>query len=233
MNEIKKLLLANRVWADEVRQRDPDFFDRLAEVQQPRFLWIGCSDSRVQVADITDTEPGEIFVHRNIANLVVPTDLNMLSVLSYAVNHLQIEHVIVCGHYGCGGVKAAMSRTCFGLLDQWLRHIKDVHRDHEDELCKAESPAAACDRLVELNIIEQVQNVVRTSVVQLAWRQHRRPTVHGWVYGLRSGLLEELVSVSPDSDIDDSIYRFDFDDAQTSTPVTQMPGAQGLGTKSS
>ena len=214
MNEIKKLLLANRAWAEEVRQRDPEFFERLAVQQRPRFLWIGCSDSRVQVADITDTEPGEIFVHRNIANLVVPTDFNMLSVLSYAVIHLEIEHIIVCGHHGCGGVKAAMSRKSYGVLDQWLRNIKDVYRRNQDEVSRAENPDMASDRLVELNILEQVQNVVRTSVVQQAWREHRRPTVHGWVYDLRSGLLEELVTVPPGSSLDE-IYAFDLDGEQT------------------
>jgi carbonic anhydrase len=232
MNEIKKLLLANRVWADEVKQRDPDFFDRLAEEQRPRFLWIGCSDSRVQVADITDTEPGEIFVHRNIANLVVHSDLNMLSVLSYAVNFLHIEHIIVCGHYGCGGVKAAMSRKCFGVLDQWLRPIKDVYRRHEDEVHAAQDPGAAFERMVQLNVLEQVQNVARTSVVQQAWRQRRGPMVHGWVYGLRSGLLEELITVTPETELE-SIYCFDFDDEQPAAPVVPVPQAQGLGTRSS
>jgi carbonic anhydrase len=231
MNEIKKLLLANRVWADGVTQRDPDFFERLAVEQKPRFLWIGCSDSRVQVADITDTDPGEIFVHRNIANLVVHSDLNMLSVLSYAVNYLQIEHIIVCGHYGCGGVKAAMSRKCYGLLDQWLRPIKDVYRHHEEEVCAAGDPDASCNRLVELNIREQVLNVARTSIVQQAWGQRRRPYVHGWVYDMRSGLLEELVSVTPETALD-SIYCFDFEDEQAQ--AVQPPRlVQGLGSKSS
>jgi carbonic anhydrase len=231
MNEIKKLLLANRVWADEVKQRDQGFFERLAQEQKPRFLWIGCSDSRVQVADITDTEPGEIFVHRNIANLVVHSDLNMLSVLSYAVNNLQIEHIIVCGHYGCGGVKAAMSRKCLGLLDQWLRPIKDVYRQHEDDVCAAGDPDASFNRLVELNVREQVQNVVRTSVVQQAWRQRGRPYVHGWVYNLHSGLLDELVSVTPETAME-KIYCFDFEDEQAQ--AAQPPRlVQGSGTRSS
>lgn len=220
MHETKKLLLANRVWADEVKQRDPEFFERLAEEQKPRFLWIGCSDSRVQVADITDTEPGEIFVHRNIANLVVHTDLNMLSVLSYAVSALRIEHIIVCGHYGCGGVKAAISRKCYGLLDHWLRPIKDVYRQHEAEVCAAGDADAAVDRLVELNIMEQVQNLTRTSIVQQAWHQRQHLTVHGWVYGLRSGLLEELVAVSAGADME-PIYCFDFEDEQASAPGAQ------------
>jgi carbonic anhydrase len=232
MNETKKLLLANRIWAEEVKQRDPDFFGRLAQEQKPRFLWIGCSDSRVQVADITDTEPGEIFVHRNIANLVVHSDLNLLSVLSYAVNYLQIEHIIVCGHYGCGGVKAAMSRKCYGLLDQWLRPIKDVYRQHEAEVHAAGDPDAAFDRLVELNVREQVQNVVRTSVLQQAWRQRRRPYVHGWVYGLRSGLLEELMSVTPEAALD-PIYCFDFEDEQAGAAAAPARPAQGSGTRSS
>lgn len=211
MNDAKKLLLANRLWAEEIQQRDPEFFASLCKEQKPQFLWLGCSDSRVPVGDITGTEPGEIFVHRNIANLVVHTDLNMLSVLSFAVEHLKVEHIIVCGHYGCGGVKAAMSSQSFGLLNQWLRHIKDVYRHHKDEVHLFGGPEKRLDRLVEINVLEQVQNLARTSIIQRAWRLHQRPTLHGWVYAMNDGLLKELVTVSCETQLDE-IYAFDFRD---------------------
>jgi len=197
---------------EKVRIR-PDYFSRQAETQTPAFLWIGCSDSRVPAEDITGVEPGELFVHRNIANLVVVTDFNMLSVLQYAVEALEIRHVIVCGHYRCGGVKNAMGGQDLGLLNQWLRHLKDVYRAHRDEIEAIADPEARWDRLVELNVIEQVQNLARTSIVQRAWRRHGRPALHGWIYDLRTGYLKECAEMPPGAEVDD-IYRFEWPEAE-------------------
>jgi carbonic anhydrase len=210
MESYRQLLLANKAWVAEKLQIRPDYFERHAVDQTPLYLWIGCSDSRVPAEDVTGTEPGEIFVHRNVANLVVHTDFNMLSVLQYAVQVLKVKHVIVCGHYGCGGVKNAMSNLDLGLINKWLRNIKDVYRFHSDELNAIADPTRRFDRLVELNVFEQVQNLAQTSIIQHAWKELEAPYVHGWVYDLRTGYLEELALLKPGAPID-AIYRFDFD----------------------
>ncbi len=196
------LLDANKAWARDRRERDPEFFKRLAALQAPRFLWIGCSDSRVPANEITGTDPGEVFVHRNVANLVVNTDINVLSVLEYAVNYLKVEHVIVCGHYGCGGVLAAMSKQSYGGINPWLGNIKDVYRLHAKELAACPDDDARARRLVELNVEEGVINLSKTTVLQRAWREERRPMIHGWVYGLEDGLLKPLVQRAPGEHLD-------------------------------
>src|SRR6478752_7089029 len=191
MHSYEKLLLENKAWAAEKKSEDPEYFERLSHLQAPEFLWIGCSDSRVPANQITGTQPGEIFVHRNVANLVVSSDLNMLAVLDYAVNHLKVKHVIVCGHYGCGGVQAAASRKDFKpVLNMWLRNIKDVYHKHEDELNAINDDTARADRLTELNVMEQVKNLARKSSIQRAWKNEQRPDLHGWVYSLKDGLIK-------------------------------------------
>jgi len=208
MKQIEKLLLENKAWAAEQVQEDPEFFTRLANIQSPEYLWIGCSDSRVPANQITGTAPGEIFVHRNIANMVVHTDLNLLSVLEYAVNHLKVKHVIVCGHYNCGGVKAALSHKNLSLINKWLRNIKDVYRIHENELVAIENEDAKTDRLVELNVIEQVHNLAKTSIIQKAWKHEQRPHIHGWVYGLKDGIIHPMIHMAPGTRLD-HIYEYD------------------------
>ena len=213
MDAYKKLLLANKAWVKDKLDVHPDYFTAHMESQQPEFMWIGCSDSRVPAEDVTGTEPGELFVHRNIANLVVHTDFNMLSVLQYAVEVLKVSHVIVCGHYNCGGVKNAMSQKDLGLINKWLRHIKDVYRLHHRELETIDNQQQRFDRLVEINVSEQVQNLAQTSIIQKAWQREKRPTIHGWVYDLRTGYLKEIACMKPGTRLDD-IYRFDFDDPE-------------------
>ncbi len=186
------LFARNRAWAERMRARDPEFFSRLARQQAPRLLWIGCADSRVPANQLLDLDPGTVFVHRNIANLVVHTDINMLSVLQFAVEALQVEHVVVCGHYGCGGVRAAMADRQLGLIDNWLRHIKDVYDQHGAELAEIADPGRREDRLVELNVLHQTLHVARSTVVQNAWARGRRLEVHGWVYSIADGLLRDL-----------------------------------------
>jgi carbonic anhydrase len=208
MKSYEKLLLENKAWAVEKTHSDPEYFSKLAKIQSPEFLWIGCSDSRVPANEITGTAPGEIFVHRNIANMVVHTDLNMLSVLDYAVHHLKVKHVIVCGHYGCGGVKASLTNHNFGIINKWLRNIKDVHRIHESELKIIENEEEQLDKLVEFNVIEQVVNLAKTSIIQKAWKYDQRPHLHGWVYGLSNGLLNAILDMPPGTHID-PIYEFD------------------------
>jgi carbonic anhydrase len=209
MKLYEKLLLENKAWAAEKVQADPDYFNRLAHLQTPAFLWIGCSDSRVPANEITGTQPGEIFVHRNVANLVVNTDVNLLAVLDYAVNHLKVKHVIVCGHYGCGGIKAATTNTDFkAVLNMWLRNIKDVIRLHRDELDAIESEDKRIDRLVELNVKEQVFNLAKTSIIQKAWKQEQRPHLHGWVYGLKDGIINPVTEMNAGMHID-HIYEYD------------------------
>jgi carbonic anhydrase len=220
MESHKRLLLANKAWVEEKLRIQPDFFARQAETQRPEFLWIGCSDSRVPAEDIIGTEPGELFVHRNIANMVVHTDFNMLSVLQYAVDVLKVERVIVCGHYNCGGVKNAMTRHDLGLINKWLRHLKDVYRIYRDHIESIADPMARWDRLVEINVTEQVQNLAKTSIVQRAWKKEGRPTLHGWVYDLRTGFLKEMAEMPPGAKIDD-IYRFDWDDEEESGAATK------------
>ena len=192
MTPFTKLLDNNKAWAAERIKRDPTFFTRLLSQQAPEFLWIGCSDSRVPANEIVGLDPGELFVHRNVANVVVHTDLNCLSVLQFAVDVLKVKHVIVCGHYGCGGIHAAVEKHTHGLIDNWLRHVQDVERDYEDELALIADPLARENRLCELNVAEQVRNVARTTIVQDAWRRSHDVQLHGWIYGLSDGLLTDL-----------------------------------------
>ncbi len=209
MTSYEKLLTANKKWAQEQVGIDPEFFKRLSALQTPEFLWIGCSDSRVPADKITGTQPGEIFVHRNIANMVVHTDVNLLSVLDYAVNHLKVKHVIICGHYGCGGIKAAMTNHDFKyILNMWLRNIKDVYRLHRKELDDLQDEEARTDRLVELNVVEQVMHLAKTSIVQRAWKNEQRPHLHGWVYGLKDGLINPVFEMEAGTHID-SLFEYD------------------------
>lgn len=205
----ESLLDGNRQWVRERLEHDPEYFSRLADAQSPQVLWIGCADSRVPANQITGTNPGDIFVHRNIANMVVHTDMNMLSVLDYAVNVLQVKHVIVCGHYGCGGVKAALQNQQFGLIDNWLRHIKDVYRIHALELDAIGDPEPRCDRFVELNVVEQVLDLSKTSIIQNSWRKRDYPAIHGWVYSLKTGLIKDLEVTFGSSDKLPDIYKID------------------------
>ncbi len=190
--DLKRLLDQNREWSEEIKASDPDFFPALAKQQSPQFLWIGCSDSRVPANQLVGLVAGEMFVHRNVANVVVHTDFNCLSVMQYAVDVLKVDHIIVCGHHGCGGVKAAMENSQLGLIDNWLRHVQDVVRDHEQELMQIADEVKRLDRLCELNVIEQVLNVARTTIVQTAWQRGQELVVHGWIYGLQDGLLRDL-----------------------------------------
>ncbi len=192
MSDLNELIERNRAWADQIKAQEPDFFSKLSGQQSPRYLWIGCSDSRVPANEIVSLLPGELFVHRNVANVVVHTDLNCLSVIQYAVDVLKVKHIIVCGHYGCGGVKAALTNSKHGLIDNWLRHIQDVRHEHEALLAAIEDEAERLSRLCELNVIEQVLNVSRTTIVQNAWERGQELAVHGLIYGLQDGLLREL-----------------------------------------
>jgi len=210
MKAYEKLLHENRNWAAGKVLEDPEYFNRLAHLQKPEFLWIGCSDSRVPANEITGTQPGEIFVHRNVANMVVNTDVNLLSVLDYAVNHLMVRHVIVCGHYGCGGIKSAITNTDFKpVLNMWLRNIKDVYRLHREELDTIHDEAARIDRLTELNVQEQVFNLAKTSIIQKAWKREQRPHLHGWVYGLKDGIIKPVFEMSVGTHIDE-IYEYNY-----------------------
>jgi Carbonic anhydrase len=209
MDMYQSLLDGNRAWVKEKNEQDPGFFERLSKGQSPQVLWIGCSDSRVPANEVTGTKPGDIFVHRNIANMVIHSDMNLLSVLDYAVNALKVRHVIVCGHYGCGGVKAAMGNSQNGIVDNWLRHIKDVYRLHAEELDGIEDDERRFDRLVELNIMEQVFDLSKTSIIQNAWKDRNQPMVHGWVYDIRNGLIKDLgVSLGNAAELP-SIYQID------------------------
>lgn len=205
----QKLIEGNRKYSMEKRFEDPEYFKKLSLGQTPEYLWIGCSDSRVPANEITNTQSGEIFVHRNIANLVIHTDLNALSVISYAIEVLKVKHIIVCGHYGCGGVRAAMTNKAVGFVDNWLRNIKDVYAKHSKELDAIDDLDKRADRLTELNVIEQVKNLCRTKKVQSAWKQ-RSLQVHGWVYGLNSGLVKDLQVVHDEIDDIEAIYRYEF-----------------------
>ncbi len=208
MESINKLLADNKAWASDVKSTDAEYFERLAKLQTPEFLWIGCSDSRVPADKITGTQPGEIFVHRNIANLVIHTDVNLLSVLDYAVNALKVKHVIVCGHYGCGGIKAAMSNHDFKLvLNMWLRNIKDVYRLYTEELDAIADEDQRADRLAELNVQEQVMHLAKTSIIQRAWQTTQRPVLHGWIYGLKDGLIKPLLTMDSNTQID-PLYKY-------------------------
>jgi carbonic anhydrase len=208
MAHLPDLLSNNRQWAEGIVRRDPGFFDRLARQQAPRYLWIGCSDSRVPANEIVGLLPGELLVHRNVANLVVHSDLNCLSVVQYAVEVLRVEHVIVCGHYGCSGVEAAWKRTPLGLIDNWLRHLQDVAQRHAQHFTRAMTEAQSTGRLAELNVLEQVTNVCRTTIVQDAWRRGQPLGVHGWIYGLQDGLLRDLgLSVTSESALHEKYGR--------------------------
>ena len=206
----KQLLENNKNWVADKLAIDPAYFDKLSNSQNPEYLWIGCSDSRVPANQITGTLPGDIFVHRNIANMVVHSDMNMLSVLDYAVNALKVKHVIVCGHYGCGGVKAAMGNSSIGVIDNWIRHIKDVYRFHQKELDAIENESDRFNKFVELNVKEQVFDLAKTSIVQSAWKNGQELYIHGWVYGLNSGYVTDLgVNFSSDKELDD-VYQLKF-----------------------
>ena len=211
MAGIEELLAKNRAWAGAMVRRDPRFFSRLAEQQAPQYLWIGCSDSRVPANEIVDLAPGEVFVHRNVANVVVHTDLNCLSVMQFAVDVLKVRHIIVCGHYGCGGVNAALMNERHGLIDNWLRHIQDVQQQHGSLFSGLEGERARANRLCELNVIEQVSNVCRTSIVQDAWARGQRLSVHGWIYGLHDGLLRDLNATATSLDDVAAAYRAAID----------------------
>lgn len=204
----QKLLHGNKLYAETKKFHDPDYFLNLSKGQTPDYLWIGCSDSRVPANEITNTHSGEIFVHRNIANLVTHTDSNVLSVLEYAVKFLKVKHIIVCGHYGCGGVNTAMTNTYHGYVDNWLRSIKDVYHQNKVELDSIKDSQQKSNRLTELNVIEQVRNLAKTPIVQQAWAE-RELHLHGWVYGLHTGLVNDLAIIHNSNEDIDSIYRFD------------------------
>jgi carbonic anhydrase len=206
----KKILDNNKKWVESQLAIDNEYFKDLAKGQQPPLLWIGCSDSRVPANEIIGAKPGEVFVHRNIANMVIHSDMNMLSVLDYAVNVLKVKHIIVCGHYGCGGVKAAMGNQSIGLIDNWIRHIKDVYRLHEDYLNSFENEEDRFNKFVEINVQEQVFDLAKTSIVQGAWRNGQDLTLHGWTYGLNSGYVTDLdVNMSSNNELDE-VYRLKF-----------------------
>ncbi len=209
MKPFEQLLIENRAWAEDKIHREPDFFQRIAEAQKPNFLWIGCSDSRVPAEIIVNAQPGEMFVHRNIANQMITTDFNSLSVLQYAVDVLKVSDVIVCGHYNCGGIQAALRKQSPDLIiiNKWLKHIKDLYRFHQTELEALSSEHERIHRLVELNVIEQVHNLAHTSLIQNAWKREHRPTLHGWVYGLDDGVINQLITLPPGSMIN-SIYEY-------------------------
>lgn len=206
----KKILDNNKIWVEESLAIDPNYFKDLAKGQTPPLLWIGCSDSRVPANEIIGAKPGEVFVHRNIANMVVHSDMNMLSVLDYAVNVLKVKHIIVCGHYGCGGIKSAMGNESIGIIDNWIRHIKDVYRFHKQELDAIEDEAERFNRFVEFNVIEQVYDLAKTSIVQSAWKKGQELSLHGWAYGLNSGFVTDLnVNFSSEEDLD-NVYQLTF-----------------------
>ncbi len=205
----QKLLQGNKIYAETRLFQDPDYFKKLSKGQTPNYLWIGCSDSRVPANEITSTKSGEIFVHRNVANLVVHTDTNLLSVLEYAVRYLGVKHIIVCGHYGCGGIAAAMTNTYHGYVDNWLRNIKDVYHKNHMELDAIEDEQQRANRLTELNVIEQVRNLAKTTIVQQAWAE-RELHLHGWVYGLHDGLVKDLSVIHDGNEDIDFIYRYDI-----------------------
>lgn len=208
MKEPQELLDANRAWAASQLRTNPDYFRDMARSQAPEFLWIGCSDSRVPAEDITGCEPGDLFVARNVANLVVHTDMNLMSVIEYAVNQLQVTHIVVCGHYGCGGVRAAMSSKNYGMINKWIRNIKDLAHAHRDTL-EVLKPEERERRLIELNVIEQARNLTHTSIVQAAWHRGQPLTIHGWVYDMETGLIRDMISIDRDFPIP-PIFRYEF-----------------------
>lgn len=206
----KKILDNNKTWVEQKLDINPNYFKRLSERQNPPLLWIGCSDSRVPANEMIGAEPGDVFVHRNIANMVIHSDMNMLSVLDYAVNILKIKNIIVCGHYGCGGIQAAMRNDSVGLIDNWIRHIKTVYRLHQDELNEIENEEERFNRFVEINVKEQVYDLAKTSIVQQAWERNQELSIHGWVYGLNSGYVTDLeVNVTSNQELDE-VYQLRF-----------------------
>jgi carbonic anhydrase len=192
MNDLEELIKNNHAWASSIKEQDPEFFQRLAQQQTPKYLWIGCSDSRVPATQLVGLQPGELFVHRNVANVVVHTDFNCLSVLQFAVDVLNVSHIIVCGHYGCGGVQAALQNLQLGLIDNWLRHVQDVMHNHAEQIATIADETERLNRLCELNVIDQVLNVSRTTIVQNAWNRGQELAVHGWIYAINDGLLRDL-----------------------------------------
>jgi carbonic anhydrase len=209
MKEYKKLLLSNKAWASERLNLDEHYFEDLSKDQNPLFLWIGCADSRVPAEEITHADPGEIFVHRNVANMVVHTDMNLLSVLQYAVEVLKIKHIIICGHYNCGGVKAAMTNKDFGLINKWLRNIKEVYEKHYDELQAIENEQSRFNAMVELNVKEQIQNLAKTTIVQKAWENSQLPHLHGWVFDIHKGEIKEVVNISA-GEWKSPVFKYEF-----------------------
>ena len=209
-NYYNQLLENNKKWVTENLERDPQFFERLSNGQQPPLLWIGCADSRVPANEIIGALPGEVFVHRNIANMVIHTDMSMLSVLDYAINVLRVKHIIVCGHYGCGGVKAAMGNKHIGLIDNWIRHIKDVYRFHQDELNAIKDEKQRFDRFIEVNVMEQVLDLAKTSIVQAAWESKQELQIHGWVYDIKDGLINDLKVTIENDDQLAEVYQLDI-----------------------
>jgi carbonic anhydrase len=206
----KRILDNNKKWVEDSLAEDPNYFQDLAKQQKPPLLWIGCSDSRVPANEIVGAKPGDVFVHRNIANMVIHSDMNMLSVLDYAVNVLKVKHVIVCGHYGCGGVQAAMNNQSIGIIDNWIRHIKDIYRLHQSRLDAIENDTDRFNAFVEVNVKEQVFDLAKTSIVQSAWKNGQDLTLHGWAYGLNSGFVTDLdVNISSDVDLDE-VYQLKF-----------------------
>lgn len=210
MKDYKKLLLNNKAWASERLKVDEHYFDDLSKGQSPLFLWIGCADSRVPAEEITHAAPGEIFVHRNVANMVVHTDMNLLSVLQYAVEVLKIKHIIICGHYNCGGVKAAMTNKDFGLINKWLRNIKEVYEKHYDELHAIENEQSRFNAMVELNVKEQIQNLAKTSIVQKAWKNSQLPHLHGWVFDIHKGEIKEVINISA-GEWESPVFKYEFE----------------------
>lgn len=208
MKRHEQLLLENKAWAKDRVETDPSFFERMSASQKPEFLWIGCSDSRVSPTEITQTQPGEIFIHRNIANLVVHTDLNLLSVLQYAVEVLEIKYVIVCGHYGCGGVKAALTQKSFGIIDKWLRHIKDVYRLNQATVDAAGNEEQRANVLVECNVREQLYHVAQTAIIQKSWAENKRPHLLGWVFDMNDGGIKSLLELAPGAELNDPVYQY-------------------------
>jgi carbonic anhydrase len=209
MKSYEKLLLENKAWVNEKLSADPDYFAEMAKEQHPKFLWIGSSDSRVSSTEITNTEPGEIFVHRNIGNIVSHTDFNLLSVLQYAVEVLRVEHIIVCGHYGSEAIRASLDHQHHGLLNKWIRHIKDVYRLHKEELDGITDFDEKINRLSEYNVQEQVLNLAKTSIVQHAWAEWQMPCLHGWIYDINTGLIKDMVTMDHKSEMDE-LYKFNF-----------------------
>jgi len=220
MKSYEKLLLENKAWAEEKLSINKDYFTDLAKNEQPEFLWIGCSDSRVPALEVTNSEPGEMYVHRNVANIVVNTDVNLMSVLQYAIEVLKVKHVIVCGHYGCGAIKAAISKESYGLIDAWLKNVKDIYRIYREDLDIIRNEGEKVDRLVELNVKEQVLNLAKGRIIQRAWSTSEEyPVLHGWVYNLNTGLLKDIIRLEP-TDYQDEMYRFDKNSfTHPSTPV--------------